>query len=366
MTVPFLDLTAAYRELQAEIDEAVARVLASGWYIGGPEVERFEQDFATYCDAGHCIGTGNGFDALHLALRAFGIGPGDEVILASNSYAATVLAVSLAGAAPVFVEPDPATYNLDPTLVEAAVTAKTRAIMPTHLYGLPADLDPLLQIAAQHGFVLIEDAAQAHGADYRGRRLGAHGHAVAWSFYPTKNLGAAGDAGAVTTNDPAIAESLRKLRNYGSSRRYFSDEKGVNSRLDPLQAAVLAVKLKQLDDWNARRAAVAGRYLSAFADLPIGLPRVPDWARHAWHLFVITSPERDAVAGKLKAEGIETIIHYPVPPHLQAAYAELGLKPGAFPISERLAGQVLSLPVGPHITDEQVNRVIDAVRRSAA
>jgi dTDP-4-amino-4,6-dideoxygalactose transaminase len=366
VAVPFLDLAAAYRELQAEIDPAAARVLASGWYIGGPEVERFEQDFAHYCGAAQCVGTGNGFDALHLSLRAFDIGAGDEVILASNSYAATVLAVSLAGATPVFVEPDPASHNLDPALIEAAITTRTRAIMPTHLYGLPADLDPILEIAARRGLVLIEDAAQAHGAAYKGRRLGAHGHAVAWSFYPTKNLGAFGDAGAVTTDDAAVAERLRRLRNYGSSKRYFSDEKGVNTRLDPLQAAILAVKLKRLDQWNARRAGVARRYLEAFADLPISLPAVPEWAMHAWHLFVITSPDRNRIAAELKAKGIETIIHYPVPPHLQAAYADLGLGRGAFPIAERLADGVLSLPVGPHMDDEQVDAVIAAVRKAAS
>jgi dTDP-4-amino-4,6-dideoxygalactose transaminase len=341
-------------------------VLASGWYIGGEEVERFEQAFADYCGAAHCVGTGNGFDALHLALRAFDIGAGDEVILASNSYAATVLAVSQTGATPVFAEPDPAAHNLDPRLVEAAITPRTKAIMPTHLYGLPADLDPMLEIAAAHDLVVIEDAAQAHGAAYKGRKLGSHGHAVAWSFYPTKNLGAFGDAGALTTHDADVAARVRRLRNYGSAKRYFSDEKGVNSRLDPIQAAVLGVKLKHLGEWNARRAAIAGRYLEAFADLPIGLPGVPDWAQHAWHLFVITSPDRDALAARLKAEGVETIVHYPVPPHLQQAYADLDLPAGSFPIAERLANQVLSLPVGPHMSDEQVERVIAAVRKAAS
>jgi dTDP-4-amino-4,6-dideoxygalactose transaminase len=366
MNVPFLDLAAAYAELKTEIDEAVARVVASGWYIGGEEVERFEQDFADYCGAAHCAGTGNGFDALHLALRAFGIGAGDEVILASNSYAATVLAVSLAGAVPVFAEPDPATHNLHPALIEAAITPRTRAIMPTHLYGLPAELDPILEVAKKHSLVVIEDACQAHGASYKGRRLGTHGHAVAWSFYPTKNLGAFGDAGALTTGDADVAARIRRLRNYGSAKRYFSDEKGVNSRLDPLQAAVLGVKLKHLDEWNGRRAAIARRYLDAFADLPIGLPSVPDWAKPAWHLFVITSPNRDAFAEKLKAEGVETIVHYPVPPHLQQAYAGLGLPAGTFPIAEGLANEVLSLPVGPHMSEQQVEKVIEAVRRSAA
>lgn len=364
MTVPFLDLAAAYSELRADIDAAVARVLASGWYIGGEEVERFEREFADYCGAGHCAGTGNGFDALHLALRAFDIGAGDEVILASNSYAATVLAVSHAGANPVFVEPDLATRNLDPDRIEAAVGPRTRAILPTHLYGLPADLGPMLEISSRRGLVLIEDAAQAHGAAYQGRRIGGHGDAVAWSFYPTKNLGAMGDAGALTTKDPAIADRVRTLRNYGSSRRYFSEEIGVNSRLDPLQAAVLGVKLNHLDRWNARRAAIAGRYLDAFAGLPIGLPVVPDWARPAWHLFVITSPDRDALAGRLKAEGVETIVHYPVPPHRQAAYADLGLAAGSLPLAEQLADEVLSLPIGPHMSDEQVSHVIAAVREA--
>jgi dTDP-4-amino-4,6-dideoxygalactose transaminase len=238
--------------------------------------------------------------------------------------------------------------------------------MPTHLYGLPADLDPMLEIAAAHDLVVIEDAAQAHGAAYKGRKLGSHGHAVAWSFYPTKNLGAFGDAGAVTTNDADVAARIRRLRNYGSAKRYFSDEKGVNSRLDPLQAAVLGVKLKHLGEWNARRAAIAGRYFEAFADLPIGLPSVPDWAQHAWHLFVITSPDRDALAARLKAGGVETIVHYPVPPHLQQAYADLDLPAGSFPIAERLANEVLSLPVGPHMSDEQVERVIAAVRKAAS
>lgn len=366
MKVPFQDLGAAYLELKPGIDEALSRVLASGWYIGGPEVERFEADFAGFCGVGHCVGTGNGFDALHLALRAFDIGPGDEVVLASNSYAATVLAVSAVGATPVFVEPEPESCNLDPARIEPALTSRTRALLPTHLYGLPADLDPMIELADGRGLVVIEDAAQAHGAAYRGRRLGGHGHAVAWSFYPTKNLGALGDAGALTTNDATVAERLRRLRNYGSSKRYFSEEKGVNSRLDPIQAAVLAVKLQRLAEWNARRAAVAERYLAAFAALPIGLPAVPDWAEPAWHLFVITSPKRDAIAARLKAEGVETIIHYPVPPHLQQAYEDLGQAPGAFPIAERLADEVLSLPIGPHLSDEQVDQVIEAVRKAAA
>jgi dTDP-4-amino-4,6-dideoxygalactose transaminase len=236
--------------------------------------------------------------------------------------------------------------------------------LPTHLYGLPAELNAILAVAARHGLKVIEDAAQAHGAAYKDRRIGAHGHAVAWSFYPTKNLGAFGDAGAVTTDHPEIAERLRRLGNYGSTRRYSSDEKGVNSRLDPLQAALLAVKLKHLDDWNGRRARIALRYRDALAGLPIGLPQVPEWAEPAWHLFVVTSPKRDAIQEALKAQGMETLIHYPVPPHRQEAYAELGFGPGSFPIAEQLASEVLSLPIGPHMSDDQVDAVIAEVRKA--
>jgi dTDP-4-amino-4,6-dideoxygalactose transaminase len=362
MRIPFLDLGAAYRELLAEIDEAMARVAASGWYIGGPEVERFEQEFADYCGAAHCVGLGNGFDALHLALRAFQIGPNDEVILASNSYAATVLGITHIGATPVFIEPDERTFNLDPMRIEAAITPKTKALLPTHLYGQPADLDPMLELAERHGLVLIEDAAQAHGARYKGERIGAHGHAVAWSFYPTKNLGAFGDAGAVTTNDADVAARIRRLGNYGSTKRYVNEVKGVNSRLDPLQAAVLAAKLPFLDGWNARRAAIAGRYLDELEDLPIRIPSAPNWTSPAWHLFVIASAERDRLAGRLTAEGVQTLVHYPIPPHLQRAWADLGFGRGAFPIAERLADEVLSLPIGPHMSDGQVETVISALR----
>jgi dTDP-4-amino-4,6-dideoxygalactose transaminase len=366
MKVPFSDLGAAYREIKSQIDLVAGRALASGWYIGGPEVAQFEQDFARYCKASHCVGTGNGFDALYLALRALDIGAGDEVIVASNSYTATVLAVSLAGAKPVFVEPDSATNNLDPSAIEAAVTPRTKAIMPTHLYGLPASLDRIIEVANNHGLRVVEDACQAHGATYRGRQIGSHGHAVAWSFYPTKNLGAFGDAGAVTTNDPDIARRVRCLGNYGSSTRYLSDEKGVNSRLDPFQAAILRIKLGYLDEWNRRRTAVAERYMTAFSALPIGLPANPKQSRHAWHLFVITSPDRDALQAALQTEGIETIIHYPVPPHLQPAYSDLGFQRGEFPVAERLADEVLSLPIGPHLSDEQIDTVIAAVQRSVA
>ncbi len=361
MTVPLVDLAAAYRELAAEIDAAVARVTASGWYIGGSEVTAFEKAYADYCGAGHCVGVANGLDALHLALRAMDVGPGDEVILASNSYIATLLAVSMVGATPVLVEPDPATHNLDPARIEAAITERTRVLLPTHLYGQPADLDPMLELARKHGLKLLEDAAQAHGARYKGQRLGAHGDAVAWSFYPTKNLGAMGDAGALTTNDPEIARRIRVMGNHGSTQRYVADVKGVNSRLDPLHAAILTVKLRHLDDWNDRRRALAAVYAERLAGSSLILPAVPEWADPAWHLYVIQSPDRDRLAAHLADADIQTLVHYPIPPHLQQAYADLGLPKGSFPIAERLAETVLSLPIGPHLSVEQAEEVAAAI-----
>lgn len=363
--VPFLTLAPIYEELRDEIDSAALRVLHSGWLIGGPENERFEAAFAAYTGATHAIGVGNGLDALHLTLRAMDVGPGDEVIVASNSYIATVLAVSMAGATPVMVEPDPTTYNLDPARVEQAITAYTKVVLPTHLYGQPADLDALLTITRRHGLRLVEDAAQAHGARYRGVRIGAQGDAACWSFYPSKNLGAVGDGGGVTTNDATLAARIRTLGNYGSAERYVNVEKGVNSRLDPLHAAVMTVKLPYLDAWNARRARIAARYLDKLRGCDLVLPHVPDWAGPAWHLFVVHTPRRDGLRAALAAEGIATQIHYPIPPHRQAAYAELGLSEGAFPIAERLAAETLSLPIGPHLADEDVGRVIDAIRRWA-
>lgn len=360
--IPFLDLRAGYDELRPEIDAAIARVLDSGMYILGEEVAAFEREYAAYCGCKHAIGVANGLDALHLALRAMGVGPGDEVIVPANTYIATWLAVSQCGATPVPVEPVEATSNLDPALVEAAVTSRTKAILPVHLYGQPADLDPILAIAARHGLRVLEDGAQAQGARYKGRRVGGHGDAVAWSFYPGKNLGAYGDAGAITTNDDALAEQLRVLRNYGSRMKYVNDVQGWNSRLDPLQAAVLRVKLAHLDDWNARRRAIAARYLDGLRDAGVALPEVPDWAEPAWHLFVVRSERRDALQVHLGEAGIGTLIHYPLPPHRQQAYAELGLRADAFPIASRLADQLLSLPIGPHQSQAATSAVIDAVR----
>ena len=360
--IQFLDLAAAYRELQPEIDGAVARVLASGWYIAGPEVDSFEAEYATYCGAANAIGVANGLDALHLALRAMDVGPGDEVIVPSNTYIATWLAVSQCGATPVPVEPDARTYNIDPALIEAAITPRTKVILPVHLYGQPADMDPILAIARKHGVRVLEDGAQAHGARYKGERLGAHGDAVAWSFYPGKNLGAMGDGGAVTTNDAQLADRLRVLRNYGSRVKYVNEVQGYNSRLDPLQAAILRVKLAHLDEWNERRRAIAARYQQGLADCGLTLPHVPDWADPVWHLYVVQHPQRDALHKKLADAGVGTLIHYPIPPHLQQAYAAAGYVQGRFTIAERIANQCLSLPMGPHLNSDGAVTVTTALK----
>ncbi len=359
--IPFLDLKAPHVELRDEINAAIARVVASGWYILGPEVDAFETEFAAYVEAAHCVGLANGLDALHLALRAMDVGPGDEVIVPSNTYIATWLAVSQCGATPVPVEPDEATFNIDPSRIEAAITPRTKVILPVHLYGQAADLDPILAIARQHGLRVLEDAAQAQGARYKGRRIGGHGDVVAWSFYPGKNLGALGDAGAVTTNDPELAERIRVLRNYGSRVKYVNEVQGYNSRLDPIQAAVLRVKLQHLDAWNVRRAAIASTYLEGLRNTALMLPQVPEFADPAWHLFVIRHPNRAAVQQALTEAGIGTLIHYPIPPHRQPAYASAGFAADAFPIATRIANTTLSLPMGPHLAPDQVAKVVDVV-----
>lgn len=358
--IPFLDLKAPYLELKQELDEAIARVVSSGWFIGGPEVEAFEADYATYCGATHAVGVANGLDALHLALRAMEVGPGDEVIVPSNTYIATWLAVSQCGAKPVPVEPDPRTYNIDPGRIEAAITPATRVILPVHLYGQPADMDPILAIARKHGLRVLEDGAQAHGARYKSQRLGAHGDAVAWSFYPGKNLGAMGDGGAVTTNDAKLADRLRVLRNYGSRVKYVNEVQGYNSRLDPIQAAILRVKLAHLDAWNARRRATAAQYQQGLAGCGLTLPCVPEWSEPAWHLYVVQTPQRDVFQKSLADVGVGTLIHYPIPPHLQGAYADLGLGKGRFPIAERIHNEVLSLPMSPSLSIAQASQVIVA------
>jgi dTDP-4-amino-4,6-dideoxygalactose transaminase len=364
--VPFLDLKSVQLQQRAELVAAFERVLDSGWYIMGDELKRFEQEYAAYCGAAHCVGVANGLDALSLALRALDIGAGDEVIVPSNTYIATWLAVTHVGATPVPVEPDERTHNIDPARLEAAITPRTKAIMPVHLYGQPADMTPILEIARRHGLRVIEDGAQAHAARYKGERLGAHGDAVAWSFYPGKNLGALGDGGAVTTHDEGVAARLRELRNYGSKVKYHNEVIGYNSRLDELQAALLRVKLPKLEADNQHRAEVAQRYLHGLAGLDLVLPVVPAWAEPAWHLFVVRHRQRDALAKRLADAGIGTVIHYPVAPHLQPAYASLGLARGALPISEAMHAQVLSLPIGPTQSVEQTEQVIHAVREAVA
>jgi dTDP-4-amino-4,6-dideoxygalactose transaminase len=336
----------------------VARSLASGYYIGGPEVEAFEHEFAAYTQAQHCVGVANGLDALHLALRAMDVGPGDEVIVPSNTYIATWLAVSQCGAIPVPVEPDERTFNIAPALIEAAITSRTKVILPVHLYGQPADMDPILDIARKHGLRVLEDGAQAHGARYKGRRLGSHGDAVAWSFYPGKNLGAMGDGGAVTSNDSQIIDRIRVLRNYGSRLKYVNEVQGYNSRLDPLQASILRVKLARLDEWNARRTEVARLYQQKLSGCGLILPYVPHCSEPVWHLYVAQHPFRDELHQTLSDAGVGTLIHYPIPPHRQQAFSQLGWGLGKFPLAERMADQVLSLPIGPHLSNDQLEEVV--------
>lgn len=365
MNVPFLDLRNQHIELREELEAAFHRVAASGQYVLAEEVKAFEAEFSDYCGIHHCVGVGNGLDAVHLILRGYGIGSGDEVIVPSNTYIATWLAVSYAGAKPVPVEPIEATFNIDPRRIEGAITRKTKAILAVHLYGQPADMDPINEIARKHGLKVIEDAAQAHGGRYKGQRAGGLGDAAGFSFYPGKNLGAIGDGGAITTNDADLAERVRALRNYGSHIKYHNDVKGFNSRLDELQAAFLRVKLKKLDEWNNRRAIIARGYLEGFAGAgSITLPHVPDCADPVWHLFVVRTTYRDGLQKHLEQQGVGTLIHYPIPPHLSGAYQELGFGRGHFPISEKLSDTVLSLPMGPHVRRDEIEAVIAAVRHA--
>lgn len=364
MTIPFLDLRSGYQEVQAEFDAAYRRVMDSGWVLLGEETKALEQEFARYCEAKHCVAVGNGLDALQLVLRAWEIGPGDEVILPAHTFIATWMAVSNVGAKPVPVEPDPKTYNIDVQGIERAITKRTKAIMPVHLYGQPVDMDPILELAQKHGLKVIEDNAQAQGARYKGRRTGGLGHAAGTSFYPGKNLGAFGDAGAVTTNDEKLAERVRLLRNYGSKLKYQHELTGVNSRIDELQAAFLGVKLKYLDAWNRRRQEIASLYLAELSDLGpvVTLPSVPAWAEPVWHLFVIRHPKRDQLQKHLADQGVQTIIHYPIPAHLSGAYQSAGLAKGSLPICEKISDEVLSLPIGPHLSKEQARLVVKSIK----
>jgi len=359
--IPFLDLKQPYLELKEELDCAYQRVMDSGWFVHGAELKAFESEFADYCNVKYCIGVGNGLDALHLILRAMDIGEGDEVIVPSNTFIATWLAVSYAGATPVPVEPDEKTYNIDPNRIETAITAKTKAIMPVHLYGQPADMDPLLETATRHHLKVIEDAAQAHGARYKGKRTGSLGDAAGFSFYPGKNLGAFGDGGAVTTNDSTLAERVRRLSNYGSQVKYAHDVKGFNSRLDELQAAFLRVKLRKLDEWNGRRKVIADMYLKELACLSdLTLPYVPYWAEPVWHLFVVRTSKRDQLQKYLEDQGIQTLIHYPVPPHKQGAYKEMSDL--MLHVSEKLHGEVLSLPMGSALSANEQDRIKTTIK----
>jgi dTDP-3-amino-3,4,6-trideoxy-alpha-D-glucose transaminase len=364
LKTPFLDLKRATDELRGELDEAYRRVADSGWFVLGPELEAFEREFADYCGARHCVAVGNGLDALYLILRASGIGPGDEVIVPAHTFIATWLAVSATGAVPVGADVDERTFNLDPACAEAAVTPRTAAILPVHLYGQPADVPALAQVARRHGLLLIEDAAQAHGASCHGKRAGNLGQAAAFSFYPAKNLGALGDGGAVTTDDGELAAAVRLLRNYGSREKYVHERQGVNSRLDELQAALLRVKLRHLDKWNARRADLAARYARELAGLPeLALPQTPAWASPVWHLYVVRHPRRDALQQHLQRLGVATLIHYPIPPHRSAAYqGQRGPARSFFPVTERLAGEILSLPMSPHHSDQEVAAAVAAIR----
>lgn len=364
ITLPFLDLQPIYQRSKPEIDAALARVAGSGWFLLGKELSAFESAWADYCGVPHAAGVANGLDALHLGLLALGVGPGDEVIVPSNTYIATWLAVSQCGAKPVPVEPDPATFNLDPARVEAAITPATRVLLPVHLYGQPADMDALMALAARHGLKVLDDCAQAHAARYKGRRVGGLADVSAWSFYPGKNLGAMGDGGGVSTGDAALIERIKVLRNYGSRIKYHNEIKGFNSRLDEIQAAVLSAKLPALDPATDERRRIAARLLEGLAGLDLQLPHVPDWADPAWHLFVVRHADRDGLQARLAQRGIGTLIHYPVAPHLQPAYAELGYGPGDFPIAEAIHREVLSLPLWPGMSEAQVEQLIAALRAS--
>lgn len=362
VAIPFLDLKSINLRHRQQMHAALDRILDSGWVLLGKELEKFEEAYAAYCGVRHCIGVGNGLDALHLVLRAWDIGPGDEVIVPSNTYIATWLAVTHAGAVPVPVEPDPATHNIDPARIEAAITPRTRAIIAVHLYGQTCDMAPIMALAERHGLKVLEDAAQAHGATYRGRRAGSLGHAAGFSFYPGKNLGALGDAGGITTDDDALAHRVRCLRNYGSRKKYVNEVVGFNSRLDEFHAAVLREKLVLLEQDNARRAAIAERYLQALDGIPdLLLPKVLPDCRSAWHLFVIRHPERDRIAAALADAGIGTLVHYPIAPHLQQAYEGQAPLKGSLPVAELLQSEVLSLPIGPTLTLADAERVAECL-----
>lgn len=367
MNIPLVDLKAQYATIQPEIDSTVASVLREASFVGGTEIGSFEKEFADFCCTRFAVGVSNGTDAIVLALKASGIGPGADVITVPNTFIATTEAISLAGARVRFVDIDPATHTMDPRALEAAIGPRTRAVIPVHLYGRPAELDPILEIARRKNLVVIEDAAQAHGAMYRGKRVGSLGRAGCFSFYPGKNLGAYGDAGAVVTQDEELASRMAMLRDHGRRSKYSHLMEGHNCRLDTLQAAVLRVKLRRLEDWNRRRAVIASIYRERLETLAgIKLPDVPAHGSHVFHLFVIQISDRDSILEKLKKDGVQAGVHYPIPLHLQPAYADLELRAGSFPHAEKAAESVLSLPLFPEMTDAQIAHVVDALRRAAS
>ena len=360
--IPYLDLIAQMRPLRQEIDAAIARTLDNCSFCLGPDVAQFEKDFARFCDAQHCIAFNSGTSALHVALKLLDIGPGDEVITTPATFVATSWAISYVGAKPVYVDTDDATFNLDPKNVERAITPRTKAIMPVHLYGHPVDLDPLLAICRERKLALVEDAAQAHGAKYKGKTIGTFGTVAGFSFYPGKNLGAYGEGGALMTNNAAYAARARALREHGSTQRYYHDEVGFNYRMEGIQGAVLGIKLKHLDTWTRERQRVAHRYNELLADTPLQLPREAEYAQSAWHLYVVRHPRRDELKKHLEANHVGCALHYPLPLHLQKCYAYLGHKAGSFPVAEKAARECLSLPIFPELTDAQIHRVVDVIK----
>lgn len=361
MNVPFVSFKPMEKELDSDLRAAFERVYTASWYIEGKEDVAFEKAFAEFCHTQYCVGVGNGLDALMLALKALGVGKGDEVIVPSNTYIATALAVTYVGAAPIFVEPDIRTYNIDPTKIEEKITTKTKAIMPVHLYGQPCDMDPIMAIAKKHNLFVVEDCAQAHGATYNGQVIGSFGDAAGFSFYPGKNLGALGDAGATVTNSKELADKVRALGNYGSDYKYHHIYQGNNSRLDELQAAFLAAKLPHLNRMNEERRRIAKCYLEGIKNLEITLPFVPDYAEPVWHIFAVRTKKRDELAAYLADKGISTNKHYPIPMHMQDCYKDLNIPHGTLPIAEEISATELSLPMFYGMTDEQVAFVIDNI-----
>jgi len=363
--IPYFDLKAQYRSIKFEIDAAVSRVLESCEFVLGSEVARFEKEFAAHSGTSECIAVNSGTSALHIALLAAGVRPGDEVITVPFTFVASVAAILYVGAIPVLVDIDPRTFNIDPSAVQDAITSRTKAILPVHLYGQTADMDPIMECARRHGLVVIEDAAQAHGAEYKGRRAGSMGHFGCFSFYPTKNLGAYGEGGAVVTNNSGSAEMMRKLRNWGQDSKYHHVSRGFNYRMEAIQGAVLLAKLGHLDEWTAKRRWLAERYNELLVNSSVMLPTEMPWARHVYHVFTLRSKDRDALQLELRSQGIQTAVHYSRPVHLQPAYSDLGYVRGSFPEAERAAREVLSLPIFPEMNEKQIQRVARAIETAA-